>query len=72
MKEDLQKRVCTHLMSNSEDMDVRANTTNDGVDGPSIVQSKSETKCWNHGNWLSFMANISGQIEYIGQLPLIW
>jgi hypothetical protein len=27
---------------------------------------KKETFCWNYGNWLSIMANISEQIDYLG------
>jgi len=33
---------------------------------------KKETLCWNYGNWLSFMANISEQIDYLGSLRWIW
>ena len=28
--------------------------------------------CWNRGNWLSFLANIPGQMKYLGPLPWIW
>jgi hypothetical protein len=28
--------------------------------------------CWEKGNWLSFLVNIPGQIEYMGPLPLLW
>ena len=34
--------------------------------------ARTETMCWNGGNWLSFMANISTQIGYLGSLRLIW
>ena len=33
-------------------------------------ESKSENMCWNRGNWLSFMANIVAQIDYLGALHL--
>ena len=33
---------------------------------------KSENMCWNRGNWLSFMANIVAQIDYLGALHLLW
>jgi hypothetical protein len=33
---------------------------------------KTEDMCWNRGNWLSFLANIAGQISYLGALTLIW
>ena len=32
---------------------------------------KKETLCWNYGNLLSFMANISEQINYLGSLRWI-
>jgi hypothetical protein len=35
-------------------------------------KSKSENMCWNRGNWLSFMANIVAQIDYLGALHLLW
>ena len=35
-------------------------------------KSKSENMCWNRGNWLSFMANIVTQIDYLGALHLLW
>ena len=48
----------------------------DGVDisgtSATVTQQQSETMCWNRGNWVSFMANISEQIEYLGPLHLIW
>ena len=28
--------------------------------------------CWNKGNWLSFLTNISAQMKYLGPLDLIW
>ena len=31
-----------------------------------------KTMCWNKGNWLSFLANISDQILYLGPLTWIW
>ena len=33
---------------------------------------KAENMCWARGNWLSFMANMAEQVEYLGQLHLIW
>ena len=33
---------------------------------------KVENMCWVRGNWLSFMANMADQVEYLGQLHLIW
>ena len=35
-------------------------------------QPKRERRCWNKGNWLSYMANISDQVEYLGKLQWIW
>ena len=35
-------------------------------------KSKSDDMCWNRGNWLSFMANIVAQIDYLGALHLLW
>ena len=35
-------------------------------------QTKSETMCWNKGNWVSFTENIADQIDYLGNLHLIW
>jgi len=40
--------------------------------GESSSNCNSEEMCWNKGNWLSFMANISAQIDYLGPLHLIW
>lgn len=42
------------------------------VSGGATTQSKREPMCWNRGNWLSYMANISSQIDYLGPLGLIW
>ena len=48
-------------------------TTGDGdTSGSTNAKSKKEKMCWNKGNWLSFMANIARQIEYLGPLHLIW
>jgi len=33
---------------------------------------KAENMCWARWNWLSFMANMAEQVEYLGQLHLIW
>ena len=33
---------------------------------------KAENMCWVRGNWFSFMANMSTQVQYLGQLHLIW
>ena len=33
---------------------------------------KAENMCWVRGNWLSFMANMSTQVQYLGKLHLIW
>ena len=33
---------------------------------------KVENMCWVRENWLSFMANMADQVEYLGQLHLIW
>ena len=37
-----------------------------------VKAPKTEKMCWNKGNWLSFLINISSQIEYLGSLRLIW
>ena len=44
----------------------------DDTSGSTNAKSKKEKMCWNKGNWLSFMANIARQIEYLGPLHLIW
>lgn len=36
------------------------------------ASARTEKMCWNKGNWMTFMANISKQIAYLGQLHLIW
>ena len=33
---------------------------------------KKEKRCWHKGAWLSFTANIPGQIHYMGPCPLLW
>jgi hypothetical protein len=45
-----------------------------GDDGETIQTKtkKREKMCWNKGNWLSFMAEISEQIDNLGQLYHIW
>ena len=46
---------------------------NVGTDsGVKKIKAKSEKMCWNSGYFLSFMANIVEQIEYMGVLRLIW
>jgi hypothetical protein len=36
------------------------------------TKQKKERMCWNKGNWLSYMAEISIQIDHLGNLHLIW
>ena len=46
---------------------------NDGDNNAAVErQTKSETMCWNKGNWVSFTENIADQIDYLGNLHLIW
>ena len=33
---------------------------------------KKETRCWDKGNWLTCMQQIADQVEYLGQVRLIW
>lgn len=40
-------------------------------EGPS-TNPKQEDRCWFRGNWLSFMAEIAAQIQYLGPLHLLW
>ena len=47
-------------------------TTNQEDAGGTATKPKVEKMCWNKGNWLSFMANIARQIDYLGPLHLIW
>ena len=51
--------------------DERVASGNDGAE-TNETQVKRERKCWNRGNWLSFLTNIAGQIHYLGPLQLIW
>ncbi len=37
-----------------------------------VASSTKEKMCWNKGNWLTYMAEISRQINYLGPRPLIW
>ncbi len=49
-------------------------TSNDSEndEAPTGKSSNREKRCWNKGNWLSFLAKIPMQIKYLGPLPLIW
>jgi hypothetical protein len=66
LKDDLLKMVCGYVLP---DLD-NASIDNNINDEPN--ESKVEKMCWNAGNWVSFMANISEQIKYLGSLSLIW
>ena len=78
-KENLYQRVAKRLcVTRSEAQDEnfpdeeRSTDRNDNeeeVDGPT---RKRENCVWNRGNWLSILANISGQVEYLGPLQDIW
>ena len=78
-KDTLYQRIAEYLNVTQrevqEEDDVNEDTTdgnnNNGQeeDGPT---TKRENRCWNKGNWLSFLANISDQIEYLGPLQHIW
>ena len=70
-KEDLQKRVMGHLAPTTTDEDT---AESDGEDnqGQQARRAKGEKRCWNKGNWVSFLANVSGQVKYLGPLTLIW
>ena len=52
----------------TEEVDVSPDT----VVEEEAASARSEKMCWNKGNWMTFMANISKQIAYLGQLHLIW
>ena len=70
-KNILYRRIAEHLnvqRQEAQDEDEMDTTPADGdinclgqEDGPS---AKRENRCWNKGNWLSFLVNIAGQIEY--------
>ena len=66
LKDDLLKMVCGHVLPELDNANVE-NSTNDEQN-----KAKAEKLCWNGGIWVTFMANISGQIKYLGQLSLIW
>ena len=66
LKDDLLKMVCGYVLPELDNANVD-NNTNDEQNEPKV-----EKMCWNAGNWVSFMANISEQIKYLGSLSLIW
>jgi len=78
-KDTLYRKIAEHLnvlRREAHDVDEMDASTADGnsecgsqEDRPT---TKRENRCWNKGNWLSFLANIAGQIEYLGPLQDIW
>ena len=41
-------------------------------DNINAEKMKKETRCWNKVNWLTCMQQIADQVEYLGQVRLIW
>ena len=65
-KDDLLRVVHDAFWSDDE------NASNDEAPEEWHGVEKEENMCWVRGNWLSFMANMSTQVQYLGQLHLIW
>ena len=78
-KDTLYQRVAEHLCvtqregqdENGPD-DNAAADENDNEEEVNEPTRKRENRVWNRGNWLSILANISGQVEYLGPLQDIW
>ena len=75
-KATLYQRIAEHLnVTRREGQEGEEDTTdgnNNDDEEEDVPTTKRETRCWNKGNWLSFLANIAGQIEYLGPLQHIW
>ena len=61
-KDDMYKVLYERIVNNAEEAE----------SGQKKSNAQSEKMCWNCGYWLSFMAKITEQIEYLGVLRLIW
>ena len=73
-KDVLMKRILDHIIppeDDSSESDGDGDNEN-GSQEPMAKRAKREKRCWNKGNWVSFLANISRQIVYLGVLALIW
>ena len=71
-KPELQIRVFERILSRSIMEEAQTQGGQDQAGTEEGERPKKEGMCWNKGNWLSFLTNISDQIEYLGPLTWIW
>ncbi len=76
LKPEMQKRVFEYILDKSiedEETQTQGQTSTVGDNGDQEESNNNDKRmCWNKGNWLSFLANISAQMDYLGPLPWIW
>ena len=73
----LQKRAFEHILEKSivdleETQTQETETQGEEGENDGGTRPNDKRMCWNKGNWLSFLANISAQMKCLGPLPLIW
>ena len=77
LKVALQKRAFEHILEKSivdleETQTQETETQGEEGENDGGTRPNDKRMCWNKGNWLSFLTNISAQMKYLGPLPLIW
>lgn len=68
-KSDLQSKLFGRILSRPISSEGEPSETDATM---TTTNPKSEKMCWNKGNWLSFLAVIGEQVEYLGSLRNIW
>ena len=66
-KKDILLRVVYDTFWSDDD-----NTSNNEAPKEWHSVEKAKNMCQIRGNWLSFMANMANQVQYLGKLYLIW
>ncbi len=68
-KVELQEQLFKMLLGRDVELTAASSVMQNTEQGIAI---KSDDLVWNKGAWLSFLASIEGQQEYLGPVTLIW